>query len=62
MLIGENRVLILETGELGDAIFTISAHAHMHLQVPQHSTPVGKLCHLMENGALILSPVTTGPT
>ena len=31
MLIGENRVLILETGELGDAIFTTPTHVHTYL-------------------------------
>ena len=41
MLIGGNRVLILETGQLGDAILIVLAHAHKHLQVLQHSTPVG---------------------
>ena len=37
---GESRVQILETGYLGGAIFTNPMHAHVHLQVPQQSTPV----------------------
>ena len=31
MLIGENRVSILDTGQLGDTIFTDPVHAHMYL-------------------------------
>ena len=59
-MIGENIVPILETGQLGDSTFTTSVPAHTHLQGPKQSTPVGQQRHLVDNGAVTLSPVQLG--
>ena len=62
LLVQETRIPIPETGWLGDAIFTAPTHAHMHLPAPQYSTAVGEQRHLVENGAIPLSPAQLGPT
>ena len=51
-----------QTGWLGGAIFTTPAHAHAHthLEELQQSTPVVSQHHLVENGAITLSPAQLG--
>ena len=49
-----------QTGWLGGAIFTTPAPAHTHLEELQQSTPVVSQHHLVENGAITLSPAQLG--